>query len=52
MFRKTRSDCTVGSFEKKHGLPAGTFRNHNGRDTRSDKLIGTIRKEAEKLKKK
>lgn len=46
--RKTRSDCTVGSFEKKHGLPAGTIRNKNGRDTRSDKKIGTIRKEANK----
>lgn len=43
--RKTRSDCTVGTFEKKHGLPPGTFRNSNGRDTRSDKRIGTIRKE-------
>lgn len=48
MVRKTRSDCTVGTFEKKYGLPAGTIRNKNGRDTRSDKLIGTIRKEAEK----
>lgn len=47
-FRKTRSDCTVGAFEKKHGLPPGTFRNKDGRDTRSDKLIGTIRKEAKK----
>ena len=47
-FRKTRSDCRVGAFEKKHGLPAGTFRNKNGRDTRSDKKIGTIRKEAQK----
>lgn len=43
--RKTRSDCTVGSFEKKHGLPPGTIRNDDGRDTRSDKKIGTIRKE-------
>ena len=43
--RKTRSDCTVGSFEKNHGLPAGTIRNNDGRDTRSDKKIGTIRKE-------
>ena len=50
--KKTRSDCTVGTFEKKHGLPAGTIRNRDGRDTRSDKLIGTIRREAEKLKKK
>ena len=44
--RKTRSDCRVGTFEKKHGLPPGTIRNKNGRDTRSDKKIGTIRKEA------
>ena len=43
--RRTRSDCTVGTFEKKHGLPPGTIRNKNGRDTRSDKKIGTIRKE-------
>lgn len=46
--RKTRSDCTVGAFEKNNGLPAGTIRNKDGRDTRSDKLIGTIRKEAKK----
>lgn len=45
--RKTRSDCTVGSFEKKHGLPPGTIRNKDGRDTRADKKIGTIRKEYE-----
>lgn len=43
--RKTRSDCTVGMFEKKRGLPSGIIRNKNGRDTRSDKKIGTIRKE-------
>jgi hypothetical protein len=36
---------TVGSLEKKFGFPPGTFRNPNGRDTRSDKLIATIRKE-------
>lgn len=48
--RKTRSDCTVGTFEKKTGLPPGTIRNKDGRDTRSDKLIGTIRKEAERKK--
>ena len=47
MIRKTRSDCTVGSFEKSRGLPPGTIRNSNGRDTRSDKLIGTIRKESQ-----
>ena len=46
--RKTRSDCTVGSFEKKHGLPPGSIRNKDGRDTRSDKKIGTLRKEYDK----
>ena len=46
--RKTRSDCRVGSFEKKHGLPPGTIRNKNGRDTRSDKTIRALRKEYEK----
>ena len=43
--RKTISDCRVGSFENNHGLPPGTIKNNNGRDTRSDKKIGTIRKE-------
>ncbi|MGN0179176.1 MAG: hypothetical protein ACI4DY_07025 [Monoglobaceae bacterium] len=41
--RKTRSDCTVGSFERNTGLPPGTIRNRNGRDTRSDCRIGTLR---------
>jgi hypothetical protein len=50
MARKDRSDQTVGSHEKKHGLPPGTVRNPDGRDTRSDKEIGTIRKEGEKKK--
>jgi hypothetical protein len=50
--RRTRSDCTVGTFEKKNGLPPGTIRNPDGRDTRSDKKIGTIRKEAEKMDRK
>lgn len=45
MARKTRSDCTVGAFEKKYGLPVSTIRNKDGRDIRSDKRIGTIRKE-------
>ena len=48
MIRKTRSDCTVGSLEKKCGLPTGTIRNKNGRKTRKDKLVGTIRKENKK----
>lgn len=49
MARQVRSDCTVGTFEKKNNLPSGTIRNPDGRDTRSDKLIGTIRKQGEKL---
>lgn len=48
MARQTRSDCTVGAFEKKYGLPPGTIRNKDGRDTRSDKTIGAVRREAEK----
>ncbi len=48
MPRQVRSDCTVGNFEKTRGLPPGIIRNSNGRDTRSDKKIGTIRKEHEK----
>jgi len=48
--RQTRSDCTVGALEKKNGLPPGTIRNKDGRDTRSDKQIGTIREEDKKKK--
>lgn len=48
MARKVRSDCTVGTLEKKWGVPAGTIRNRDGRDTRSDKKVGTIRKEAKR----
>lgn len=48
MGRAVRSDCTVGTFEKKNNLPPGTIRNADGRDTRSDKKIGTIRKEGKK----
>lgn len=41
MTRKIRSDCKVGTVEKLIGMP-GLFRNPDGRDTRSDKLIGTL----------
>lgn len=41
--RKDRSDITVGAMEEKHGMPPGTVRNEDGRDTRSDKKLGTIR---------
>lgn len=46
--RKDRSDITIGKMEKKHGMPDGTVRNEDGRDTRSDKKLGTIRKGAVK----
>ncbi len=46
--RKDRSDITVGAMEKKHGMPPGTVRNDDGRDTRSDKKLETIRKSAAK----
>ena len=48
MARKDRSDIRIGTFEKKHGLPSGTIRNPNGRDTRSDKKLGKVRKGAKK----
>lgn len=48
MTRRVRSDCTIGTLEKKLNLPAGSFRNKDGRDTRSDKLVGTLRKEYKK----
>ncbi|PAU67756.1 hypothetical protein B1526_0993 [Bifidobacterium criceti] len=46
--RKIRSDCRVGMLEKMLGLPTGTIRNKDGRKTRSDKKLGTLRKEAKK----
>jgi hypothetical protein len=47
--RRTRSDCTVGTLEKKQGLEPGTIRNPDGSNARSDKQIGTIRKERAKM---
>jgi hypothetical protein len=46
--RKDRSDMTVKTFEEKHGVPPGTVRNLGGRDTRSDKTLKAIRKQAGK----
>lgn len=40
--RKTRKDCTVGTFLKKNGLPGGSLRHRNGRAIRKDALIGNI----------
>ncbi len=51
MARKIRSDIKIGNLEKKLGIPAGSFRHPNGRDMRSDKLLGTLRKEMEKQSK-
>lgn len=48
MAQKGRKAQTVGSHEKKNELPAGTLRNADGRATRSDKRIGTVRKEGKK----
>lgn len=48
MSRKVRGDKRVGKLEKDLGLPPGTVRNPNGRDTRSDKKVETIRKERSK----
>lgn len=48
--RKIRSDCRVGNAEKSRGLPPGSLRNPNGRDARSDKKIGSLRKDYEKNK--
>lgn len=46
--RKTRSDCTVDTYEKKHDLPTGTIRNKDGRKARKDKKLATLRKETGK----
>ena len=44
--RKTRSDCRVGTFEKKHGVSIGKVGNKDGSDGGGDKKIGIRRKEA------
>lgn len=43
--RKTRSDCTVGTYEMKHDLPTGTLRNSNGLKARKDKTLKSLRNE-------
>lgn len=43
--RKTRSDCTVETYEKKHGLPKGTLRNPDGKKARKDKTLKSLRKD-------
>ena len=49
--RKTRSDCTVGAFEKKHGFPSGAIRNPNAKDASADKKIANLRKDFANAKK-
>ncbi len=51
MARQIRGDIQIGNLEKKLGILPGSFRNPNGRDTRSDKLLKTLRKEFEKANK-
>lgn len=46
--RKTRSDCKVGTLEKKNGLPAGSIRHTNGRDVRSDMKVKTLREQVKR----
>ncbi len=46
--KKVRGDKLVGNLERDLGLPPGTVRNKDGRDTRSDKKVDTIRKESAK----
>ena len=48
MTRQIRSDCRVGTLEKRLGVGPGIFRHQNGRDMRSDMKIGTLRKKAKK----
>ncbi len=50
MPRKIRKDATIRTAAKKLGIPETAFRNSDGRKTRNDKLIGTVRKEFEKKK--
>lgn len=50
MVRKIRLDAMVGTVEKTRGLPAGTIRNTDGSDARSDKKIDTIRKKLTRRK--
>lgn len=45
MPRKIRSDIKIGNLEKKLGLDKGAIRNPDGSDARSDKKLGTLRKD-------
>ena len=43
--RKDRADIQIGSLEKKHDLPAGSVRNPDQSDARSDKELGKLQRE-------
>jgi len=45
MARRVRSDIKIGNLERTLGVKPGTFRNPGGRNARSDKTLGTLRKE-------
>lgn len=49
MPRKIRSDIKIGNLEKKLGLEKGAIRNPDGTDARSDKKLGTLRSEYQKM---
>ncbi len=51
MTRKIRSDIKVGTLEKRLGLKPGAIRNPDGSDARSDKRLGTLRKQQKKTRK-
>jgi len=49
--RAVRKDIRIGALEKKLGLEAGSIRNPDGTDARSDKKLETLKKEYEDAKK-
>lgn len=48
MASQIRSDILIGNLEKKLGVPTEFIRHPNDREMRSDKKLGSLRKEAEK----
>ncbi|MBR3864138.1 MAG: hypothetical protein IKJ19_03345 [Clostridia bacterium] len=49
MARRIRSDCKIGTIEKRNGIPNAIFK-PNGKNARSDMNLGTLRKLFEKSK--
>jgi hypothetical protein len=50
IYRKIRSDIKSSTLERKLGLKSGAIRNPDGSDARSDKRLGTLRKDQRKHK--